>query len=134
MAAKSATPATSWASRCAGAALCLGVAAIHVADQGGVPGARSPYYVGVGYHLLEIAGLVAAGLLLGGLIRTGWVLAAGVALGPLLGYVISRGPGLPEYREDIGNWGEPLGVVSLVVEGVLLVLSVAMLTTAWARA
>jgi hypothetical protein len=46
-----------------------------------------------------------------------------------VGYVLSRGPGLPGYTDDIGNWAEPLGVLSLVVEGVLLLLALAMLAT-----
>ncbi|MEU1626378.1 hypothetical protein ABZ746_13840 [Streptomyces sp. NPDC020096] len=120
--------ASAGAARWAGAVLCLAVAAIHVVDQGGVPGAKDPFYMGVSYHVLEIAGLLAAGLLLSRLFRVGWFLAAAVALGPLLGYVLSRGPGLPDDPDDIGNWGEPLGVLSLVVEGLLLALSLVMLT------
>jgi hypothetical protein len=34
---------------------------------------------------------------------------------------------LPDYTDDIGNWGEPLGVISVVVEGVLLILAAASL-------
>ncbi|MBJ7005119.1 hypothetical protein ACFY5K_18885 [Streptomyces griseofuscus] len=112
------------ATRWAGALLCLAVAAIHVVDQGGITATRDPRYVGVAYHVLEIAAVVAAVLLLVGLVRPGWLLAAGVAVGPLLGYVLSRGPGLPDYRDDIGNWTEPLGLASLAVEGALLLLSV----------
>ncbi|WP_258053225.1 hypothetical protein [Streptomyces sp. Ru72] len=47
-----------------------------------------------------------------------------MAVGPLLGYILSRGPGLPDYGDDIGNWTEPLGLLSLAVEGALLLLSV----------
>src|SRR5207302_8155149 len=54
-----------------------------------------------------------------------WLLAAFVAAAPLLGYTLSRGPGLPAYTEDRGNWTEPLGVISLAVEMALLVLSLA---------
>ncbi|MER6977848.1 hypothetical protein [Streptomyces carpinensis] len=118
------TPEATWAARWAGALLCLVVAAIHVVDQGGITTTRDPYYVGVAYHVLEIAAVVAAVLLLIGLVRPGWLLAAGVAVGPLLGYILSRGPGLPDYSDDIGNWTEPLGLVSLAVEGALLLLSV----------
>ncbi|MFE2738766.1 hypothetical protein [Streptomyces sp. NPDC059349] len=110
--------------RWAGALLCLAVAAIHVVDQGGISTTRDPYYIGVAYHVLEIAAVVAAVLLLIGLVRLGWLLAAVVAVGPLLGYILSRGPGLPDYSDDIGNWTEPLGLVSLAVEGALLLLSV----------
>ncbi|MFE2040861.1 hypothetical protein ACFXAZ_07985 [Streptomyces sp. NPDC059477] len=113
----------SWAARCMGVLLCLAVAVIHVVDQGGVTATRDPYYVGVAYHVLEIAALVAALLLLFGLVRAGWLLAVGVAVGPLLGYVLSRGPGLPDYHDDVGNWTEPLGLVSLAVEAALLLLS-----------
>ncbi|MFF9128493.1 hypothetical protein ACF09J_35530 [Streptomyces sp. NPDC014889] len=99
------------------------VAAIHVVDQGGITATRDPYYVGIAYHVLEIAAVVAAVLLLIGLVRSGWLLAVGVAIGPLLGYVLTRGPGLPDYSDDVGNWTEPLGLVSLAVEGALLLLS-----------
>jgi hypothetical protein len=51
------------------------------------------------------------------------VVAAAVALGPLAGFVPSRGPGLPGYRDDKGIWTEPLGLISLLVEGVLLAIA-----------
>ncbi|MFY9806399.1 MAG: hypothetical protein WAK86_03930 [Pseudonocardiaceae bacterium] len=102
---------------------CLAVAAIHVIDQGGVPGAKGPEYVQIMYYALEVAGVVAAVLLLANKSRLGWLLSLGVAAGPIVGYVLSRGPGLPDYTDDIGNWAEPLGVVSLLIEGILLVLA-----------
>ena len=40
----------------------------------------------------------------------------------MLGYVLTRGPGLPDATDDRGNWGEPLGVASLVVEAILILL------------
>jgi hypothetical protein len=111
--------------RAVGALGCLAIAAIHIIDQGGVPGAKDPEYVQILYYLLEVAGVLAAGLLLTNFAKRGWILSLGVAAGPILGYVLSRGPGLPDYRDDIGNWAEPLGVVSLVVEGILLVITAA---------
>lgn len=110
-----------------GALLCLAVAAIHVIDQHGFPGSKEPTHVGVGFYVVEAAGVLAAVLLLARRVRVGWFLSLGVAAGPLLGYVLSRGPGLPGYTDDIGNWTEPLGVVSLLVEAVLLVLALAMM-------
>ena len=116
--------------RAIGVVGCLAVAAIHIIDQGGVPGLKDPEYVRVLYYVLEAAGVVAAALLLTRYARAGWFLSLGVAAGPILGYVLSRGPGLPNYHDDIGNWTEPLGVLSLVVEGVLLILTVTVLATA----
>lgn len=127
---RAAGAAHSLPARLLGAALSLGVGYIHVVDQGGIPGSKDPSYVGVGYHVLEIVAVVTAAWLLVAPARrrlTGWLLAAGVALGPLLGYVLSRGPGLPAYTDDRGNWTEPLGLISLAVEGTLLLLSLAAL-------
>ncbi|MDT0543568.1 MULTISPECIES: hypothetical protein [Streptomyces] len=113
-----------WPARLAGALLCLAVAVIHVTDQGGFPGSKAPKYVAVLYYVLETAGVLTAVLLLTRGVRPGWFLAVGVAAGPILGYLLSRGPGLPDYSSDIGNWTEPLGLLSLAVEGLLLILSV----------
>src|SRR4051794_1901937 len=92
------TGAAAVAARFAGAALSLGVAYIHVVDQGGIPGDKTPRYIGIGYWALEVVGvLVAAALLAAGgrHLRRVWLLAMGVAAGPIVGYVLSRGPGLP---------------------------------------
>jgi hypothetical protein len=106
------------------AALCVVVTVIHLQDQDWFSFTREPTYVQVGYILLEVAGLVTAILLVTRPTTAVWLLAAGVGIGPLVGYVLSRGPGLPGYTDDRGNWGEPLGVVSLVVEGLLTLVAV----------
>jgi 4-amino-4-deoxy-L-arabinose transferase-like glycosyltransferase len=119
------TEATNVAARCVGALLCVQVAIIHVIDQGGIPGTKTPAYVGVGYWILEILGIVtAAALITNRSPRSSWFVAIGVGVGPLIGYILSRGPGLPGYTDDVGNWGEPLGVFSLVAEAILIVLAV----------
>jgi hypothetical protein len=107
-----------------GALLCVAVVVIHVIDQGGIPGSKTPSYVGIGYWFLEIVGILTAVVL----VATPpapptWFIAVGVGAGPLLGYVLSRGPGLPSYSDDVGNWFEPLGVLSLAVEAVLIVVA-----------
>jgi hypothetical protein len=88
---------------------CLAVAAIHIIDQDGLPDTKDPYYIQVLYYALEAAGVAAAALLVSRPARVGWLFTLGVAAGPILGYVLSRGPGLPNYTDDIGNWSEPLG-------------------------
>jgi hypothetical protein len=105
-----------------GALLCAFVVAIHVADQGGLTGMADPTYKGYLYYALEIGGALATLLLITRRAAIGgWVLALGVAVGPASGYILSRSIGLPGYSDDVGNWAEPLGVASLVVEGSLLI-------------
>ncbi|MBV8932895.1 MAG: hypothetical protein JOZ47_00225 [Kutzneria sp.] len=120
--------------RVTGALLCLIVAGIHVIDQGGFPGDKGPDYVAIGYYVLEGVAILTAIALAADLARLGWFVAIGVALGPLVGYVLSRGPGLPGYTDDIGNWTEPLGLASLLVEAMLLVLASMMFVRSLRRA
>jgi hypothetical protein len=47
----------------------------------------------------------------------GWRRGRGSAIA---GYVVSRTTGLPNATGDVGNWGEPLGVASLFVEGTVV--------------
>ncbi len=119
--------------RATAALLCLGVSVIHVLDQGGIPGSKDPAYVGAGYYLLEIVGVIAALLLIQSGSVYGWLLSLGVAAGPVAGYILSRGPGLPDYSDDKGNWNEPLGVVSLIVEGFLFLLALIQILAARKR-
>ena len=118
------------ATRLGAAALALAVAYVHIKDQGGFPGTKDPGYVGLGYYLLELGGLLVAVALLVGAgrhTRRLWTLALGVAAGPIVGFVLSRGPGLPDYTDDRGNWTEPLALVGLAVELTLLALVVTVL-------
>ncbi len=119
--------------RGAGALLAVTVAAVHVADQGGVTGFASPGWIGWGYRLIEAGGvLTALVLLLPGLARlgparAGWVAGVLLGAGPFAGYLASRTVGVPGDRDDVGNWGDWLGTVSLFVEAALLALSLGML-------
>ena len=90
------------------AVLALLITVIHIIDQGGVTALKDPAYLGYGYWVLE--------------------LALGVAAGPLIGIILSRSVGLPDATDDIGNWGEPLGVAAMVVEVALIALAVSALT------
>jgi hypothetical protein len=115
------------------AALCLTVAVIHLEDQNWFAFAKEPSYVLAGYLVLEILGLLTAWRLLTDPRRSGWLFALGVGIGPFVGYLLSRGPGLPDYTSDKGAWGEPIGVVSLVVEGLLILISLIALANGKAR-
>lgn len=43
--------------------------------------------------------------------------AMGLSIAILLAFVVNRTVGMPGATGDIGNWLEPLGLLSLVVEG-----------------
>ena len=110
--------------RVLGAALLLGIALIHWLDLGGKM-AEVPY---LGYmYLALIVGSVFAAVLLFVRPRAGWTLGGVLALATFIGYCINRTVGMPNAADDIGNWGEPLGVASLFVEGGVVLLSAAVL-------
>ena len=111
----------------AGAVLAIAVSVIHVMDQGGLTALKDPAYIGYGWWALEITGVITAALLLARRTTAGWLLALGVAAGPLLGFILTRSVGLPLATEDIGNWTEPIGLASIAVETTLLALALTML-------
>ncbi|WP_310961499.1 hypothetical protein [Nocardioides terrisoli] len=78
-------------------------------------------YIGVGFVLLTVAGLYLGNLLLREDSTWVWLATGVVAAAALVGYVTSRTIGLPQIHDDIGNWGEPLGVVAVVSEALMLV-------------
>ena len=119
--------------RVVGALLALGVAAVHVADQGGVTALGSPAWMGWSYRLIEAGGVLTALVLLlsplapPALAWAGWAAGALLGAGPFAGYVLSRSVGVPGDPGDVGNWGYWVGTVSLFIEAALVVLSVSML-------
>jgi hypothetical protein len=120
--------------RVVGALLCAAVAYIHIKDQGGIIGAKDPAYMQLGYYMIEVTAVVAGVLLLTRRRSlTAWFLAIGVAAGPFIGLVLTRTTGLPGAMDDIGNWSETLGLVSLFVEGVLFALAASLFLQAVRR-
>ena len=125
--------APEFAVRFAGALLAVAVAAVHVADQGGVTTLADPAGIGWGYRLIEVGGVLTALILLlprrawFGPAWLGWTAGALLGAAPFLGYVASRTIGVPGDSADVGNWGDWLGTVSLLVEAALVMLSVSML-------
>ena len=143
-----------FAVRFTGALLAAAVAAVHVADQGGISALASPDWIGWGYRLVEAGGILTALILLlpgrvgPGPVRLGPVRlgpawfgpaslgwAAGILLGvgPFTGYIASRTVGVPGDPGDVGNWGYWVGTVSLLVEAALVLLSAGLLLAARQR-
>lgn len=86
-------------------------------------------YIGIGFVLVTIAGLVLMQLLLSRDTRTTWIAALVVSALALMGYLLSRTVGLPQISDDVGNWGEPLGVMAIVFEAILLLAAITHLLT-----
>jgi hypothetical protein len=121
--------------RVVGAMLALAVAAVHIADQGGVTALNSPSWIGWGYRTIEVGGVLTALVLLlprparltALMTWTGWAAGVLLGVGPFVAYVLSRTVGVPGDSGDVGNWGYWVGTVSLFIEAALIVLSVSML-------
>jgi hypothetical protein len=81
---------------------------------------------------LFVAAVVAAVLLAAALAVTGdrraLLAAGGLAALILLCYILSRTTGLPAVTEDVGEWTEPLGLASMVAEGLLITMTAALAT------
>jgi hypothetical protein len=102
-------------------ALLIAIGLIHLLD---LPGKwEETRWMGVAYLGLIAAAVVAADLALRTTLgRLPLLIAAGVAAGPMIGFILTRTTGLPDATGDIGNWLEPLGLASLFVEGVTVLL------------
>ena len=107
-----------------------GIALIHVLQA---PEAfDETTYLGV----LFVAAVLASLVLSAALTRTAderiWAAAGGLAASIMLGYFLSRTSGLPSATADVGNWTEPLGLASLVAEGLVVCVAAASMTGATA--
>jgi hypothetical protein len=98
------------------AAVGLGaIAVIHAVDSVGKW--TETRYIFWLYMLLIAGCIVTAAALLFHRSRAALAAAAGLAAMVIVFYVLDRTVGLPNATGDIGNWLEPLGLASLVVEG-----------------
>jgi hypothetical protein len=83
-------------------------------------------YKGLMFMANGIAAFVAAVGIYRGSKTWGWGLGLLVAGGAIVMYVVSRTLGLPNLGVD-GEWFEPIGVLSLIVEGTYVVLALRVL-------
>jgi len=90
------------------------IAAIHLAD---LPGKMSEVpYLGWAYVGLIVASLVLAELVTVRSDRRLMAASGALSAAVLVGFVVNRTVGMPQAVDDIGNWTEPLGMISLLVE------------------
>lgn len=113
---------TNLVTRVLGVLSLISIIAIHWLD---LPGKLEEVpYLGYAYIALMVGSALAAILLVRN-DKRGWYLGGVLALGSIIAYVLNRTVGLPMAMDDIGNWGETLGVYSLVAEGAMVAV------TAW---
>lgn len=92
----------------------IGMIAVHVLD---LPGKLEEVpYLGVMYIVvILLAGFLVHRVIMGATKRD-YLAAAALAAAVIVGFVINRTVGMPGATDDIGNWSEPLGLLSLVIE------------------
>jgi hypothetical protein len=110
----------------------IGIALIHVLEA---PEAfEETLYLGLLFVGAVVASLMLALALTRGSDARVWRVVGGLPALILLSYVISRAIGLPGFTTDVGEWTEPLGLASMVAEGLVVLMSVAVLGEPMARA
>lgn len=96
----------------------IAIAIIHILD---LPSKWSEVrYLGVGYVGVIIVSFVLAERIIMKRNVIDYYLSAALSAGVLAGFIITRTVGLPIAMDDIGNWLEPVGLVSIVVEALVI--------------
>ena len=114
----------------AGILLVLATGLIHLIE--GPENYEEVAYKGILFFLNAAGALIAAIGIYRGEKLWGWTLGLVVTAGALIMYSISRTVGLPGLEVD-DEWFEPMGVASLVVEGLFVLLYVYVMSTSGAR-
>jgi hypothetical protein len=91
-------------------------------------------YIGILFMVLTTVCVVLAAAVLVWDAPVVWASLGGACLLAVVAFVLSRTVGLPLIADDIGNWSETLGVVSVLTETGVVILSAAALHKAWRRA
>ena len=99
-----------------------GIVTVHVLD---LPAKMEEVpYIGFMY----IGAILVAGILMYRMMvrpsRVDFAAAAVLAVAVIAGYVVNRTTGMPGAMDDIGNWWEPLGLLSLIIEAWVVFLGI----------
>lgn len=92
----------------------VGLAGVHIMD---LPGKwEDTFYLAVAYiAIIAVAAVLIERLTVKGS-RFDYLAAAALSSAVLVGFVVNRTVGMPNAMDDIGNWFEPLGLLSLAIE------------------
>ena len=100
----------------------IAVGIIHALEiQGQLDGA---VWLTAGFAALTIIAPIGALWLLARPAPLAWASGGLICLSAALGYILTRSVGLPGDPQDIGNWLEPLGLVALITEWIVVILAV----------
>jgi amino acid permease len=100
----------------------LAIALIHLLD---LPGKwAETRYMAYGYIAVIAVSLVLAELISTRRDSRAMYATAVLSVLVLVGFIINRTVGMPGATEDIGNWGEPLGIASLFAEAITVWITV----------
>ena len=103
----------------------VGVALIHGLQ---VPDAfADAFYLGMLFAGAAAAAVLVAVALTRTSARGVWAAALALPALILIGYLFSRITGLPGATDDVGEWDEPLGLASMVAEGLVVCVGAAVL-------
>lgn len=109
-----------------GVLACAGVIAVHVHGQGGMTGwAGPPWWMGIGFYVLELSlAFAAIALLVGREVTWAWCVTSLVALTCVMVYLITHIVQIGGDTTDAGHWRNTLGSVGLIFDLLLIGLSV----------
>ena len=95
-----------------------GIAVVHILD---LPGKWTEVrYLGWSYVAIIAASLFLMERIIVRANRMDYLASAGLAASVIGGFIINRTVGMPRAMDDIGNWLEPLGMLSLFIEGIVV--------------
>ncbi len=80
-------------------------------------------YVGWSFILLSVVCIALAGAILVVDDAKLWLLSGAVCLAAVVAFLASRTIGLPQIRDDVGNWTEPLGFPAVASEVLMAALA-----------
>jgi hypothetical protein len=84
---------------------------------------REAPYIGWSFIALEITLTVLAVALILRDTPLVWSAAGVVPALAMLAYAVTRSVALPQIGDDVGNWTQPLGIVALTVEALLILIT-----------
>jgi len=91
-------------------------------------------YIGWSFVALECVAVLLALMLVTRDIGITWMAAGIVPALAIAAYVVTRSVALPQISDDVGNWTEPLGVVAVSAEALLVVVAVGHRARGWRNA